>query len=337
MSTTGATVLTLLDWAKRQDPDGKTADVVDLLSQENGVLDDMLFKEGNLPTGHQTSVRTGLPSVFWRLLNQGVTPSKSTSAQITEGLGMLEAWSEVDKDLAELNGNVNSFRMSEAKAFLEAMAQEFAQTVFYGNSSLAPEEFNGFAIRYSSLSAANAQNILNGAGAGSDNSSIWLVCWGDNSVHGIFPKGSKAGIFHEDLGLQTVTSTAGIGGDKMRAYQEHWQWKGGLSVKDWRFAVRIANLDISDLAAKTSAADLIELMIKATHRLPTSGLSSTSGKKVFYMNRSVFQYLDIQRRDDVVAGGGLVYKDVDGMSVPTFRGIPIRICDALVETESVVS
>lgn len=337
MSTIGATVLTLLDWAKRLDPDGKVADVVELLSQENPVLDDILFKEGNLPTGHQTTVRTGLPSVFWRLLNQGVQPSKSTSAQITEGLGMLEAWSEVDKDLAELNGNVSAFRMSEAKAFLEAMAQEFAQTLFYGNSSTAPEEFNGLAVRYSSLSAANAQNVITAGGSDSDLSSIWLVCWGENSVHGIFPKGSKAGVFHEDLGLQTVTSTAGIGGERLRAYQEHWQWKGGLVVKDWRYAVRIPNIDISNLRDKTSAADLVELMIKATHRPPRGGMQSGSVKKVFYMNRSVFQYLDIQRRDDVQAGGGLVYKDVDGQELPTFRGVPIRVCDALLETESAVS
>lgn len=337
MSTLGSNVLTLLDWAKRQDPDGKTADVVELLSQENPILDDMLFKEGNLPTGHQTTVRTGLPSVFWRLLNQGVQPSKSTSAQITEGCGMLEAWSEVDVELANLNGDVSAFRLSEAMAFFEAMAQEFASTVFYGNSSTAPEEFNGLAVRYSSLSANNAQNILSGGGSDTDLSSIWLVCWGERSVHGIFPKGSKAGIFHEDLGVQTVTVTAGVAGERMRAYQERWQWKGGLSVKDWRYAVRIPNIEISALATKTGAADLVELMIKATHRLPKSAMSSGSMRKVFYMNRSVFQYLDIQRRDDVAAGGGLVYKDVDGYEVPHFRGIPIKVCDALLETESAVS
>jgi len=77
---------------------------------------------------------------------------------------------------------------------------------------------------------------------------------------------------------------------------------------------------------------LIELMIKAIHRLPTMGM----GKPVFYMNRTVFQMLDIQRRDDVITGGGLVYKDVDGIMVPTFRGIPIRKVDALLENEAAV-
>jgi hypothetical protein len=278
-------------------------------------------------------VRTGLPQVFWRLLNQGTQPSKSTTAQIDEGVGMLEAWSEVDRDLAMLNGNTAAFRLSEAQAFIEAMNQEMASTLFYGNSSTSPEEFNGLSVRYGSLSAANAKNIVLGGGAGSDNSSVWLVVWGGQTVFGVFPKGSKAGLVHEDLGEVTVETTAGIAGNRMRAFQDHWQWKCGLALKDWRYVVRIPNIDISNLVAKTSAADLTELMIRAIHRIQNLRM----GRPVFYMNRTVFQMLDIQRRDDVQGGGGMTYQNVDGVITPTFRGIPIRICDALVETESLVA
>lgn len=333
MATLASNVLTLADWAKRLDPDGKTPEIVELLSQTNEILSDMVFAEGNLPTGNRTTVRTGLPTVAWRLLNQGVQPSKSTTAQIDEACGSLEAWSEVDKDLAELNGNVAAFRLSEARAFIEAMNQEMASTLFYGNSSVAPEEFTGLSIRYSSLSAANGQNIVAGGGAGSDNSSIWLVVWGNQSIFGIFPKGSKAGLEQKDLGLQVVETTAGIAGSRMEAYREKFSWKCGVALKDWRYVVRIPNIDISNLVAKSSAADLVELMIKAIHRVPNLKM----GKAAFYMNRTVFQMLDIQRRDDVIAGGGITYKDVDGVSVPHFRGIPVRICDSLVENEALVS
>lgn len=332
MATLNANVLTLADFAKRVDPDGKVPSIVELLSQSNEVLQDMLWMEGNLPTGHRTTVRTGLPTVAWRLLNQGVQPSKSTTAQVDEQCGMLEAWSEVDKDLAMLNGNTAAFRLSEAQAFIEAMNQEMASTLFYGNAGLASEEFTGLSIRYSDVASTSGQNILDAGGLGSDNASIWLVAWGGQTVHGIFPKGSKAGLIHEDLGEVTVETTAGIAGTRMRAYQDHWQWKCGVALKDWRYVVRIGSIDISNLVAKSSAADLIELMIKAIHRLPTMGL----GKPVFYMNRTVFQMLDIQRRDDVISGGGLVYADVDGKIVPTFRGIPIRKVDALLETETAV-
>jgi hypothetical protein len=135
------------------------------------------------------------------------------------------------------------------------------------------------------------------------------------------------------MGLVTVETSAGISGTRMRAYQDRWQWKNGIALKDWRYVVRIPNIDISNLVAKSSAADLIELMIKAIHRVPNLNI----GKCVFYMNRTVFQMLDIQRRDDVIAGGGLVYADVDGRLTPTFRRIPIRLCDALTEAEAVVA
>lgn len=333
MPALSGNALTLANWAKRVDPDGKVPKIVELLSQTNEILDDMLWMEGNLPTGHRTSVRTGLPTVAWKLLNQGVQPSKSTTAQIDEACGIMEAWSEVDKDLAELNGNTAEFRLSEAQAFIEAMNQEMASTLFYGNSSTAPEEFTGLSARYSSLSAANGQNIVNAGGSDlANSSSIWLICWGAQTVHGIFPKGSKAGLRHFDHGEVTVETSAGIAGTRLRAYQDQWQWKCGVALRDWRYAVRVANIDISNLVGNSSPADIITQMIKAMHRLPSLNM----GKCAFYMNRTIFQYLDIQRRDDV-ASGGMTYKEVDGKIVYDFRGIPIRKVDALLETEAAVS
>jgi hypothetical protein len=214
--------------------------------------------------------------------------------------------------------------MSEAKAFLEAMNQEFVQTLFYGNSNTAPEEFTGLAARYASLSAQSGQNIINGAGAGSDNSSIWLICWSPETVHGIYPKGSQAGLTHEDMDLETVEATAGIAGSRLLAYRERWQWKSGLALRDWRYAVRAANIDISNLVAKSSAADIPDIMIRMYHRIPNPQL----GRCAYYMSRTVFEMFDIQRRDDVVSGG-MLYAEVDGRLIPTFRGYPIRICDQL--------
>lgn len=334
MAELSANALTLADWAKRKDPDGKVPAIVELLGQTNEILDDMLFVEGNLPTGHRTSVRTGLPTVAWKLINQGVTPSKSTTAQIDEACGIMEAWSEVDKDLAELNGNTAAFRLSEARAFIEAMNQEMASTLFYGNSSTAPEEFTGLSARYSSTSADNAENVIVGGSSDTDNTSIWLICWGDLTCHGIFPKGSKAGLQHEDKGLQTIETSGGsAAGKRLDVYQDKWQWKVGVALRDWRYVVRIPNIDISlTVANGGSQANLINLMIKAIHRLPTLNM----GRCAFYMNRTVMQMLDIQRRDDVAASG-MTYKDVDGKIIPTFRNIPIRKCDALLESESLVS
>lgn len=235
MATLGASVVTLADWAKMLDPDGRVSAVAELLTQRNQILDDMSWIEGNLPTGHQYGARTGLPSVYWRMMNEGIASSKATSAQATDTCGNLEAYSEIDKDVVELNGNTSEFRLSQAKAFIQSMNNEFAATLFYGNSSLAPEEFTGLAPRYSDLSAANSDNIIDAGGSSTDNSSIWLINWDKETVSGIFPKGSKAGLSHEDLGVVTVETTAGVAGNRMRAYQDHFQWKCGVMV-DGRLA-----------------------------------------------------------------------------------------------------
>ncbi len=331
MAGLSSNALTLLDWAKRLDPDGRVSAVAELLSQTNEVLSDMIWLPGNLETGHRTTVRTGLPNVAWRLINQGVQPSKSTTAQVDEACGMLEAWSEVDVELAKLNGDINAFRLSEASAFVEAMNQEFSSTLFYGNSGTAPEEFTGLSIRYSDPSAVNGSNVIDAGSSDTDNTSIWLICWSPTTIHGIFPKHSKAGLNHQDLAEQTIQTSTAVAGTRLRVFQEKWDWKCGVALRDWRFAVRIGSIDVSNLVGKSSAADLVELMIKAIYRLPVLGL----GKTVFYMNRTVLQMLDIQRRDDML-NGGIVYKEIDGISMPTFRNIPIRVCDALLNTESAV-
>lgn len=333
MATLGATVLTLADWAKRIDPDGKTPNIVELLAQTNEILTDMLWVEGNLPTGHRTTVRTGLPTVAWRLLNKGVAKSKSTTAQIDEACGIMEARSELDAKIAQLNANTAGFRLSESAAFIEAMNQEMAQTLFYGNAGLAPEEFTGLSIRYSSSTAGNGQNLLLAGGSGSDNTSIWLVGWGDQTISGIFPKGSRAGLVHEDLGIGDAFDSDN---NRFRAYMDRWEWNCGIALRDWRYAVRIANIDVSNLVAESSAADLIKLMVRAMDRLP----SMSMGRPVFYVNRTVASFLRIQALNKSASAlaatpalnqfGQTIY----GLS---FMGIPVRIADQLVETEATVS
>jgi len=332
MATLATTALTLVDLAKRLDPNDQVSRIIELLTQTNQILADMTFKEGNLITGERTTVRTGLPDVFWRMLNQGVATSKSHTAQIDEQCGMLEAYSQVDRDLAELGGNPGAVRLSEARAFLEAMNNEMASTLFYG-SALAPEEFIGLSARYSSLSAGNGDNIVAGGGTGStDNTSIWLISWDPETITGIYPKGSKAGIMHEDLGLETVENAGGVTGALMRAYRDHWQWKCGIALKDWRYAVRIANVDVSNLSSASDAADLLELMGDAEERIPNE-----LGTRAFYVNRTVRRFLRRQTKEQVSAGGGLTFENVAGKRVAMFGTTPVRVTDALLNTEDVVA
>lgn len=345
MATLSSTALTYADWAKRMDDDGKTAVIIELLSQTNEVLDDMLVLEANGPTSHKTTVRTGLPQATWRLLNYGVPNAKSTTAQIVDGIGNMEVYSVIDKDIADLNGNTAEFRLSEDQAFLEGMNQQMAGTLFYGNTSVNPERFMGLSPRYNTVTTTTAQtayNVIDAGGTGSTNTSIWLVTWGPNSAHGIFPKGKITGLQHRDMGEWPVLDS---NGNTYQAYRTHFKWELGLTVRDWRYIVRIANIDVT-LLSGGNAANLINALIRAVHRLPTAPVQASSeqrtdapgggqmnmGRVAIYCNRTIRTYLDIQavNKTNVL----LRLDEWQGKVITTFRGIPVRTCDQILSNEA---
>ena len=343
--------LNLLDWAKRTDPDGSAPIIANLLSQTNEILTDATYVEGNLPTGHRVTISTGLPTVYYRALNEGIPTSKATTAQVDESCAILEARSEVDIDLAMLNGNSAEFRMGEARMFIEAMNQKMATGMFYGNPANDAKEFLGLAPRYSTLTGAgNSVNVLSAGGADPDEqTSVWLVCWSDQSVFCPFPKGSNAGLLQEDLGRQTSFDAGGTG-KRMEVLAERFQWKSGLVVKDWRYAVRIANIGATDndsggtitalsgtLATTAGVVtNIIHQMAKAVARIPNMNM----GRPAFYMNRTVFAGLmrtALAKSTSALSISDAITQYGTPSSMLSFMGIPIRQCDSLINTEEVVT
>lgn len=332
MPVSALTHPTLIDLVKRKDPDGRIATIVEILNQTNPILDHMVWVEGNLETGHRTTIRAGLPSPTWRKLYGGVQPSKSTTVQVTDNTGMLEAYAEVDKALADLNGNTAAFRLSEDMAFIEGINQEMADTLFYGNEGTEPEAFTGLAPRYNSLTADNADNVINGAGTGSDNASIWLVVWGPNTIHGIIPKGSVGGLQMNDKGQVTIENVDGLGG-RMEAYRTHYRWDAGLTLRDWRYVVRICNIDKSALTVDAATgANLNDLMFQAIERIPNTSV----GRAAFYMPRQVLTKLRQQSTYGVKASS-LTMENLGGTPRTNFHGIPLFRTDALAGDEATVS
>jgi hypothetical protein len=331
MATLSVQNPTLLDLAKVTDPDGQIATVVEILNETNEILTDMSWMEGNLPTGHRTTIRTGIPAPTWRKLYGGVQPNKSTTVQVTDSTGMLEAYSEVDKALADLNSNTSAFRLQEDRPHIEGMNQEISDTLFFGNEDTEPEAFTGFAPRFNLLSADNGDNIIDAAGTGVDNRSIWLVVWGPNTVHGIVPKGSTAGIQVTDKGQVTVEDASdGSNTGRMEAYRTHYRWDAGLTVRDWRFVVRIANVDFSALTADAATgADLPDLMFQAMELVPNLSL----GRPAFYMSRTVRTFLRRQVSNGV-SSSTLTVRQEGGIPITDFQGIPLRRTDALAGDEA---
>lgn len=329
----------LVNVTKRLDPDGSIAKIAELLMQFNPILEDVPLVEGNLPTGHRSTVRSDLPQATWRKLNYGVRPTKSTTAQVDDTIGMLEDYSEIDKDLAMLNGNTAEFRMSEDKPHLESMSNDMAATIFYGDTVINPERFHGLAPRYDVLgtpadkpdAVVNSEYLKHVIGAGGavadKQTSVWYIVWGDDKVHGIYPKGSKAGIQSADLGEVTLFDNDG---GRFQGFRTHYQWKMGLCVRDWRYIVRIANVDISTMEDADDQKALYTAMIKAMYTVPDD---SGSGK--FYASSAVCAMLDLAAVEK--GNAALGYANVFGKRVLSFRGIPIRKCKAILETEAILT
>ena len=335
MAILGGNNPTLMDVARRTDGNGKIAKIVEMLSEQNSILEDMVFEQCNNGFTHKTTVRTGLPAAVWRKLYEGVPASKSETAQIQDSCGMLETYSEIDKSLADMAPDKAAFLLSESASFLESMNNEMASTLIYGNEKSDKAKFTGLAARYGALSSSESNigfNVISGGGAGSDNTSIYVLTWGNQTMHGLYPRGSKAGISVDFRGQQTVRDSSN---NKYEAYVTHYKWDMGFCLRDWRYGVRIANIDVSDLASSGSSnysgTDLINLLIKAFGKFPKANM----GRRVIYCNRTVMTALNLQAANRSTLA--LKVDEVDGKPVTSFWGVPIRQVDAIKNNEATVS
>ena len=321
---------TLNDLTSRMTSDGRIDPrIVEILSETNEMLDDITFVEATGAMENVTTVRSGLPEVAWRQQNYGVKPSKSKTKQVTDTIGMLEAFAEVDKKLVELNGNKAAFRLSEDRAFIEAMNQEMQRALIYGNLAVDPAKIMGFMPRFSTANQAKAENAINvidAGGTGNDLASILLTVWSPNTVFCMYPKGLPGGLKSTDLGEQTLVDADG---GKYRGYQTHYEWNTGLTVRDWRYVVRIANIDVSALKADPGANDvnLIDLMTDALELVP----NIRAGRAAFYCNKTIRAYLRKQVRN--AKNVNLTVQEVMNRPTVVLEGVPIRRFDAMVKGE----
>lgn len=335
MATLGNKFLDLIDVFKRQTDTRDIAVIIEMLSETNTILEDAIAMECNSGTKHRTTVRTGLPEVTWGQLYKGILQSKGETAQVDDTTGFAEILSTVDTRLLELSQNRGALRLSEAQGALEALNQEVASRLIYGNQSTDPEQFTGLAPRFNDLSADNAGQIVDGGGSGSDNTSIWFVTWGDQQSHLIYPQGTRAGIERQDKGEQRVLDDDG---NPYFVEEELFRWHIGLTVRDWRFISRVANVDVSDLQA--GSTDIMALMRQAFWKIKRHNVAG--GREAIYCNADVMEALDAavtptsstQATSDTVR---LTPDQAEGREVMTYRGIPIRQVDAITNSEAQVT
>lgn len=330
MTTLGTKYLNLADRLKRTEGGEQAATIIEMMNETNVIMQDVNVMECNDGSNHISTIRTGLPTATFRKLYGFVAPSKSTTAQVKDPTGMLEAFSVVDKDLVDKAPNPKLFRLSESVPFIEAMNQAMQTEFFYGNTDTRPEGFDGLAVRYNSLSDDKKNigyNVVDGGGRGSDNTSIWFVTHGDQHVSMVYPQGSKAGIQHTDDGVQTETDA---NGGKRKVYQDHYKMDSGVTVKDWRSTCRIANIDVSDLEGE-GAANLLDLMRIANYRTKRF---AAGGKRVIYCNTNALMHFEkqVEAKDNI----HFSWQEYLGEKTLHYKGIPIRECDQILDTEAAV-
>ncbi len=331
MATVGNTYLTLADLRKQQNKDDEIADILEIMAQQNEMLGDAPTIECNEGNTHLTTVRAGLPSPTWRKLYQGVQPTKGTTTQVRDATGYMEDWSEIDAKLVEKAKNPAKFRMNEGKAHVMGVAHELAEMVVYGDTATDPEKFTGMAPRYSDPNADNGNQLIGGGGTGSTNTSIWFITWGEQATHLLYPEGSPLGIQREDKGKSTKELADGSLYD---VYREKYGMDVGLSVRDWRQNVRIANVDVTTLTKNAaSGADLIDLFIEALYRLDNPNMAG--GNLVIYCSRTIAKFMHKQAMNKTNVQ--LTLEEFGGRKIPAFAGIPIKRMDAILETEATIA
>lgn len=329
MAIIGSSYVDLIDVYKQQDKQGNSAPVIEMLSQLNPVLDDAIAVECNQGTTHMHVVRSGLPPIAWGELYKGVPNGKGTTRQVEDVTGFVEGLSTVDERLLRLSANPGAIRLSQAESYLEAMSQEVSTKLFYGNTASDPHEFMGLSPRFNSKTASNGGQIVDAGGTGADNTSIWFVGWGDNQCHLLYPKGTTAGVTREDMGRQRLTDSDG---NAFYGKEEKFSWHVGLAVKDWRYVSRIANIDVSEVQAGN--VNVYDFMRNAYYKLQNRRIPG--GKLAIYCNTDMLEALDALASNAGATDSFVRLKpmEVEGQEVMTYRGIPIRETDALINTEA---
>ena len=323
MGLIGSLHLTLSDHIKRMTPDGSIErDIVEISEQLNPILNYMPAIEGNLTTGNRAVIRTDMPGVAWTAIGQPVFPGKSGTKQVDDTTAKAEALCHIPKDLAALNGNTAAFRFSEQIPFIEAMNQEIATAMVYHNSALDPKKPLGLSPRYSTLATSNVYD-------GGDRSalavtSLWLACLSPLTFYAIFPKGIPGGLQHmsEENPKTYGSDAAGF----TRVYEDWYEWNIGWQLKDWRYVMRYCNL------ATTGSANTVdpEVLNAMYRQLPNPNM----GRVVWICNRTIATQFDNAAMNKVNAM--FTVGEEFGQPVTKYRGFPVVVCDAILDTEAVV-
>jgi hypothetical protein len=317
-------VVTLADQLKMIGPKGDIMTIADTLSETNEYMIDAAMEQANDVFAHQTAVPVSLGQIKPRNINAGAVSSAPKIKQVIDQIMLIDVITEVDEELVDNMPDPNKARWNHAKLRLEAAAQEMARIMTYGNRGVDAREIDGFITRYNNLALPNVAGV-----GGSGGASVLIIEWAPMQCSLIYPRGAKnAGI--EDLpkpGKQRVTDALN---NPFYAYVHQVKARFGISVIDDRSVQRICNITSSGASNNLLAAGKMNDLVYARNRLKSFGKNA-----VIYCNRDIKSQFDIYALDK--ANGFYMMNNITGEPLASFQGIPIRMVEQMLSTESAVS
>ena len=311
--------VTLADYsaelAKKGKPDA--AGIVNALRQQNGLFDVLSFKECNDSGGvEKVPVEGNLPEVSWRILNRGTVSTKGSFKEVSFTCGSLESFCRVDEKIIEICGK--EYGSSQNEGHLSAMSNKIATTFFYGDEAATPESFTGLAAYYP---AVDNEQVFSAAGSGDSTTSIWFCSFGPRGLYGIYPRGVKCGFQVHYNGIVNEERD----GLEIHSYEYQFTWDMGLALYDPRSVARV-------LAVDPEAVDASDM--ETAYTALASAYAATAARPgethVIFANREALAYI---LKTAAFLGFDLQYFSFKGKIRPHLFGVPIMVCESILNTE----
>jgi len=286
-----------------------------------------------------------LPIASTRRWNEGIKATAAHNTPLNDPIMLLEDYGEVDKKLWSIQNDPNAWRADQDMSHIEGLFQLVESILFYGNQGLNPGVINGLTTRFNNLeSYPNGDqtwqpNVWNGGASSGNTTSAWMIEFGDDSIYGIYPPNSPAGLRVEDLGESTkelASGTAAVGANYLyQVLRTHFEWMLGIQIPDERAVQRICNINPAVLSSNNFDENIF---IEAKNWLPRAGEAPGT---VIFVNRALKTQIDIravsQKINTYFTPPSDNSMDVFGKAVTKFQNIPIYVAEKLLSTETVVS
>lgn len=277
---------TLVDVARQTGPDGKPAKIAQVLEQKNDIFLDAPMYPSNQSMSSLTTLAASEPSGEWIGLNEGGSVEKPTTEQIVDGCGMLESWSEVECKVAELSGDVARYLENKDKAFIGGLGKSVTNALMYNSIFTGnTKAFHGIMPRYNSTTTGRGKDqiikVMPDGTSVTDNMSIVLVKWGEDSVYMQYPKDLPSGLQYDFKGKVTKE----LANNKlMDVYRGKYDMYTGLVVVDYRCIVRACNISLAAVLS-SDPPNIIKTMSDMLDYLPDADGAC------FYMEKTLISHL----------------------------------------------